>query len=58
MRAISLASGAMKRAPPGLSAMVLKPGQPMPAPHNAAAPKLELIHPGVLRYFREIGVVK
>jgi TRAP transporter TAXI family solute receptor len=24
----------------------------------AAAPKLELIHPGVLRYFREIGVVK
>jgi TRAP transporter TAXI family solute receptor len=24
----------------------------------AAAPKLELIHPGVLKYFREIGVVK
>jgi uncharacterized protein len=24
----------------------------------AAAPSLELIHPGVLRYFREIGVVK
>ncbi len=24
----------------------------------AAAPKVELIHPGVLRYFREIGVVK
>jgi TRAP transporter TAXI family solute receptor len=24
----------------------------------AAAPKAELIHPGVLRYFREIGVVK
>jgi uncharacterized protein len=24
----------------------------------AAAPKLELIHPGVLRYFREIGVIK
>ena len=24
----------------------------------AAAPKLELLHPGVLRYFREIGVVK
>jgi len=24
----------------------------------AAAPKLELIHPGVMKYFREIGVVK
>jgi TRAP transporter TAXI family solute receptor len=24
----------------------------------AAAPKIELIHPGVLKYFREIGVVK
>jgi hypothetical protein len=24
----------------------------------AAAPKLELIHSGVMRYFREIGVVK
>jgi TRAP transporter TAXI family solute receptor len=24
----------------------------------AAAPSVELIHPGVLRYFREIGVVK
>jgi len=24
----------------------------------AAAPKIELIHPGVLRYFREIGVAK
>ena len=24
----------------------------------AAAPKPELIHPGVLKYFREIGVVK
>jgi TRAP-type uncharacterized transport system substrate-binding protein len=24
----------------------------------AAAPKPELIHPGVMKYFREIGVVK
>ena len=24
----------------------------------AAAPNLELIHPGVMKYFREIGVVK
>ena len=24
----------------------------------AAAPSMELIHPGVLGYFREIGVVK
>jgi hypothetical protein len=24
----------------------------------AAAPNVELIHPGVLKYFREIGVVK
>ncbi|HZC97739.1 MAG TPA: TAXI family TRAP transporter solute-binding subunit, partial [Bradyrhizobium sp.] len=24
----------------------------------AAAPSMELIHPGVLKYFREIGVVK
>ncbi|MDB5637300.1 MAG: immunogenic protein precursor, partial [Bradyrhizobium sp.] len=24
----------------------------------AAAPDVELIHPGVLRYFREIGVAK
>ncbi|MEA2942763.1 MAG: uncharacterized protein QOD09_3292, partial [Bradyrhizobium sp.] len=24
----------------------------------AAAPKIELIHPGVLKYFHEIGVVK
>ena len=24
----------------------------------AAAPDVELIHPGVLKYFREIGVVK
>ena len=24
----------------------------------AAAPKVELIHPGVMKYFREIGVVK
>jgi uncharacterized protein len=24
----------------------------------AAAPSVELIHPGALRYFREIGVVK
>ena len=24
----------------------------------AAAPSVELIHPGVLKYFREIGVVK
>ncbi len=24
----------------------------------AAAPNLDLIHPGVLKYFREIGVVK
>ena len=25
---------------------------------NAAAPDLNLIHPGVLRYFREIGVTR
>ena len=24
----------------------------------AAAPRVELIHPGVLKYFREIGMVK
>jgi len=24
----------------------------------AAAPNLDLIHPGVLKYFREVGVVK
>lgn len=35
--AISAASGAMNRAPPGLAAMLLNPGQPMPAPHSAAA---------------------
>src|SRR5665213_1738753 len=36
IRAISSASGAMNRAPRGLVAMAVKPGQPMPAPHNAA----------------------
>ena len=37
MRAISEASGAMKRAPLSLLATAVKPGQPVPPPHSAAA---------------------
>ena len=36
MRAISPESGAMNLAPAALAASVVNPGQPMPAPHNAA----------------------
>ena len=37
MRWISWSLGAMKRAPPGEFAIVVKPGQPMPPPQSAAA---------------------
>jgi TRAP transporter TAXI family solute receptor len=49
---------ALHQAEPGLAGRLDQARETTAANTAAAAPRLELIHPGVLRYLREIGVVR
>jgi hypothetical protein len=49
---------ALHRGEAALARRLAQAGETTAANTVAAAPRLELIHPGVLRYFREIGVVR
>jgi TRAP-type uncharacterized transport system substrate-binding protein len=48
---------ALHRAEVGLARRLPQARETTAANTVAAAPRIDLVHPGVLRYFREIGVV-